>query len=410
MRAGKSKNNWLNILLNLFRLIIKTIRTGSALRMKCRDVKYYLNDYLMGKLIDEMRTEISIHLKHCHSCRKSASELKAILKSTGVIWKKIHQTEELWEGISEPNENETGFSLPEILYSPLNRGISRQDKYKFRNKLFRTKWIAVGAPLSAVLITVLISVLYFSKAQPAFWEVEALKGSPTAGSTTFSKSGVLALGEWLTTDSHSKARLIAGMAGEIDVDPGSRLQLLETKDTGCRIFLQSGKIDARIRAPAKHFLIITPSATAIDLGCSYTIEVDKKGSSILNVTDGKLIIKSGGSEEIITAGTICETRKNKSPGTPYSADASAEFKEALSNFDFGGRTEEELETVLEKSTEKEAVSLWYLLKNSKPERVRLIYDRLFELVPPPLSVTYEGLLKKNEKMLKDWWEEMESVD
>ena len=76
MRAGKSKNNWLNILLNLFRLIIKTIRTGSALRMKCRDVKYYLNDYLMGKLIDEMRTEISIHLKHCHSCRKSASELK----------------------------------------------------------------------------------------------------------------------------------------------------------------------------------------------------------------------------------------------------------------------------------------------------------------------------------------------
>ncbi len=407
MRPGKLKMKWLNTLLNLFKLIIKTIRTGSALRMKCREVKYYLNDYLMGKLIDEMRSEISIHLKHCHTCRKSASDLKAALKSSGIIRKKIHQSEELWEGISEPNEYEAGFSLPAILYSPLQRDNSQHGKYTFRKKLFRTKWIAVGAPLSAILIAVLISVLYFSKAQPAFWEVEALKGSPTAGSTTFSKSGTLALGDWLTTDSHSKARLIAGMAGEIDVDPDSRLQLLETKDTGCRIFLQSGKIDARIWAPANHFSVITPSAAAIDLGCSYTIEVDKKGSSILKVTDGKLIVKSGGSEEIVVAGTLCETRKNKDPGTPYLADASAEFKEALLNFDFGGRTDEELEAVLESSTENDALSLWYLLKNAKPERVRLIYDRLSELVPPPVSVTYEGIVKKNEKMLKEWWGKME---
>ncbi len=375
--------------------------------MKCREVKYYLNDYLMGKLIDEMRSEISFHLNHCHSCRKTASELKAVLKSSGVIMKKIHQSDELWEGISEPNEYETGFNLPAILYSPLHNNNSRHDKSKFRRKLFRSRWIAIGAPLSAILIAVLISVLYLSKAQPAFWEVEALKGSPTAGSVTFSKSGTLALGEWLTTDSHSKARLIAGMAGEIDVDPNSRLQLLETKDTGCRIFLQGGKIDARIWAPANHFSVITPSSTAIDLGCTYTIEVDKKGSALLNVTDGKLIIKSGGSEEIVTAGTICETRKNKSPGTPYLADASREFKEALSNFDFGGRTEDELETVLENASKNDAVSLWYLLKNSRPERIRLIYDRLSELVPPPVSVTYEGMLKKNETMLKDWWGEME---
>ncbi len=45
----------------LFKLIQGAVKNRKA--MKCREVKYYLDDYIGGKLIDEMRKEISFHFK-----------------------------------------------------------------------------------------------------------------------------------------------------------------------------------------------------------------------------------------------------------------------------------------------------------------------------------------------------------
>ncbi len=374
--------------------------------MKCREVKYYLNDYLGGKLIDEMRNEISLHLNKCHNCRKRSGELKIILKSSGTLRKEIHQGGELWESISEMNENDPEFNLPAILYSPLKRRDTPQYKLKFRNRLFRSRWIAIGAPLSAILVAILISVLYFSKTQPAFWQVETLEGSPAAGRIKIGDSGILPAGEWLTTDSHSKARLNTGLAGEVDVYPGSEVQLVSTKENDYKIYLKLGKIHTRTWAPANVFSVIIPSAYVIDAGGSYTIEVDKSGSSILKVINGNVVIKSGSDKEIVPAGAVCETMKNRNPGTPYFLNASAVFKAALLRYDFGNGSHNDLETVIENAGLKDALSLWYLLKDARPDDVQLIYDKLAELVPPPWGVTYEGIKNGDSGMLLRWWEQL----
>ncbi|HSD62959.1 MAG TPA: hypothetical protein VLB50_04145 [Ignavibacteriaceae bacterium] len=374
--------------------------------MKCREVKYYLNDYLGGKLIDEMRNEIWLHLNKCHSCRKRSGELKVILKSSGTLHKEIHQGGELWEGISELSENDPEFNLPAILYSPLKRKDAPQYELKFRKRFIRSKWIGIGAPFSAILVAVLISVLYFSKTTPAFWQVESLKGTPVAGSVKIDDSGILPVGEWLTTDSRSKARLKMGMTGEVDVDPGSAVQLVSTKENDYKIYLKLGKIHAKTWAPANLFSVIIPSAYVIDPGGTYTIEVDKSGSSFLQVSNGNVVIKSGSDKEIVPAGAVCETMKNRDPGTPYLLNTSTEFKEALSRFDFGNRTQEDLEAVLDNAGVKDALSLWYLLRNARPDDVQLIYNKLAELVPPPGVVTCEGIKNGNGSMLLLWWEKL----
>lgn len=372
--------------------------------MKCREVKYYLNDYFEGKLIDEMRREIELHLNKCHSCRKKSIDLRLRLRSSGSLHKKIHQGEDFWEGISDQNETDPDFHLPAILYSPIKKIDHPKYKLKLRNRFLRSRWIAISAPLGAVLLAVFIAVLYYSKSEPSFWEVESLKGTPIAGGEDINGTGMLPLGEWLITDSHSRARLKAGMAGEVDVDAGSMVKLVDTKESDYKILLKEGKIDARLWHRANHFSVTTPAVTAVDLGCSYTMEVNENGYSFLSVTAGNVLLKSGTKEEIIPAGAVCESTKQNGPGTPYFLNASTEFKAALAKYDQGGRKRDDLETILSNSGKKDALSLWYLLKNAKPGDVKIIYDKLAEQVTPPGGITIEGIKGGNQKMLLLWWE------
>ena len=50
--------------------------------------------------------------------------------------------------------------------------------------------------------------------------------------------------------------------------------------------LSKGAIHARIWAPPKQFFVNTPSATAVDLGCEYTLQVDEDGGGLIRVTLG----------------------------------------------------------------------------------------------------------------------------
>ncbi len=374
--------------------------------MKCREVKYYLEDFIGGKLIDEMRKEISSHLNKCHSCRKRAKDIRMTLKSSGTIRKQIHHGEGFWETVSETNDFDPEFNLPAILYSPLKRKDDPRYSIKLRHRILRSRWIAVGAPLSAILIAVFISILYFYRTNPAFWEVENLKGSPVAGNEKIVDTGNLPVGEWLKTDSRSSARLQAGLAGEVDVDPESAVKLLDTREPRYKLYLKSGKISASTLNSPKRLSVITPSSSALDLGSRYSVEVSENGSSFFSVSSGSIIIKSGGKNEIVPAGLVCETNKNAGPGTPYRISADTEFKAALSRLDFGKGTDDDLEILLQNAGRQDALSLWYLLRDAAPGKVKPIYDRLAELIKPPDGVTLEGIMEGNNSMLLNWWEKL----
>lgn len=246
-----------------------------------------------------------------------------------------------------------------------------------------------------------------SRADGQTWEVARLAGTPTIGTNQLEGSGRLAVGEWLETDSSSRAKINVADIGQVDIGPNSRVRLVGTRSTEHRLALQRGRLHAFINAPPRLFIVETPSATAIDLGCSYTLEVDDAGRSVLHVTSGWVALERKGRESIVPAGAICVTQPGKGPGTPYFDDASARFQAALTRLDFQNGGAKALSVVLAESREYDTLTLWHLLSRvSGAERSR-VYERMASLIAPPQGVTREGVLRLDKGMLDLWKKELE---
>jgi ferric-dicitrate binding protein FerR (iron transport regulator) len=241
----------------------------------------------------------------------------------------------------------------------------------------------------------------------AAWEVARLEGTPTVGANRIEGNGRLGVGEWLVTDNHSRAKINVADIGQVDIGPNSRVRLVGTRSTEHRLALERGRLHAVISAPPRLFVVETPSATAIDLGCAYTLEVDDAGRSLLHVTSGWVALEQKGLESIVPAGAICATEPGKGLGTPYFDDASARFQEALASLDFRGGGAKALAIVLREAREYDTLTLWHLLYRVRGRERARVYDRLANLVVPPKGVTREGVLNLDKGMLALWKKELE---
>lgn len=237
------------------------------------------------------------------------------------------------------------------------------------------------------------------------FDVETLAGAPVieGGSERIS------VGQLLETDARSTARIAVADIGTVDVSPNSRVRLAETSKDQHRLSLERGKLHAKIYAPPRLFVVDTPSAKAVDLGCEYTLTVDKDGDSLLHVTSGWVALEFGRRESVVPAGMMCRTRKGIGLGTPFNAEATEAFKKALDSFDFSRGGSTAVLTIVREAELYDMFTLWHLLSRVSKEDRGLIYDALAELVPPPAGVTREGILSKNKKMLDAWKAEVENA-
>lgn len=54
------------------------------------------------------------------------------------------------------------------------------------------------------------------------------------------------------------------------------------------------------------------------------------------------------------------------------------------------------------ANKSDALSLWHILQLSSKENRPIVFKKLNELVPPPETVTGEGIQKLNREMLEQW--------
>jgi FecR protein len=325
----------------------------------------------------------------------------------------------LWDGSGEPD--------PEVqkLETTLGRFRHNQPAPAFdqlaeirparqRWSLFSMRWPYQLAAAAAVVAFAAAAFLVLRQGPPGnsgpAWDVARLDGSPRVGWHSLGeKSGVakLGVGQTLVTNSSSRASITLDETGRVEVDPGSRLLVLANGPGRKRLALERGTIHATIWAPAGEFVVDTPSATAVDLGCVYTLHVDDSGAGLLRTTMGWVGFKLNGHESFIPAGAICQTRPKIGPGTPYFEDSSASFRDALSKFDFATTTPSErnalLGILLTEARKNDALTLWHLLSRVSDADRPGVYDRLASLAPPPASVTRDGILRLDRGMLDAWW-------
>ena len=238
------------------------------------------------------------------------------------------------------------------------------------------------------------------------WPVSPLAGTPRLGRDALVEPARLAIGQWLETDATSRARVAVGSIGEVQLQPNSRLRLVNATASDHRLELAHGTMSALIWAPPRLFFVETPGATAVDLGCAYTLSVDDAGAGTLRVTSGYVALEHDGREALIPAGLTCLTRRGAGPGTPFADNAPAALKTALERFDFAADGATSLSEILAQARMEDAVMLWHLLARAAPGQRPAVFDRLAALHAPPAGVTRDGIIAGDPSMRLHWAEEL----
>ena len=267
------------------------------------------------------------------------------------------------------------------------------------------RWIVPALSAAAALLLVAAGAWFVFGMARSGWSVQSLAGAPVVDGVAAArrpgdgvaagKTARLGVGEWLVTDGASRARIAVGQIGRVDVEPNTRMQLVEARGREHRMSLTRGTIHARIWAPPRFFYVNTPSAVAIDLGCEYTLQVDDAGAGLIRVTSGWVEFESDGRQSFVPEGAMCATRPGVGPGTPRYEDAPSGYGEALTILDFerpdDPRRAAALDLVLSTARRRDALTLWHLLSRGTPAERRRVYDRLATLAPPPPGVTREAV-------------------
>lgn len=215
-----------------------------------------------------------------------------------------------------------------------------------------------------------------------YFDLRALAGAPLVSGSRVAGQGRLPVGAWLETDDTARAEIKVAAIGEVQVAPHSRLRLVGTSAQEHRLELAHGELHARVTAPPRLFVVDTPSATAVDLGCAYTLQVTPAGRGKLEVTSGQVSLEGRGRSSYVPAGAVCETQPGAGPGTPYFSDADADLVAALRRADFEAGGDAALDIVLAKARKRDSLTLWHLLSRVEGADKQKVLDRLHAVDPP----------------------------
>lgn len=186
--------------------------------------------------------------------------------------------------------------------------------------------VAVAAAAAAVVLLSVGAWFTLRPAGPA-WTVDRVAGSPRLDRRPVTETARFRRGQWLTTDGASLARVEIEDIGFLDVRGDTRVRLVSSGPAGRnpdgstrvehRLTMDRGTIEAFTIVPPEVFFIDTPSATAVDYGCQYTLTTDEHGEGLLAVTLGLVKLRWQGREVSVPQGMSCRILPRVGPGEPF---------------------------------------------------------------------------------------------
>jgi hypothetical protein len=376
-------------------------------------VKEKLTAYAHGELPAAERARVASHLGACARCRVEFEEITYGIRLVESL--KPHAAPAtLWDDI------EAALAQQSFKENQAEHAAQRAARETDESRGWRPGRLSFGQfagwrpALAAGLFVLLVlgaggASWFYLRSPRAGWDVARLQGAPSIEADRINSTGRLGIGEWLETDADSRAQIKVADIGQVEIDPGTRIRLVETRPTEHRLELARGRMHAVIYAPPRLFFVDTPSAVAADLGCAYTLEVDDAGQSILHVTAGWVAFETKDRESMVPAGAACRTQPGAGPGTPFFEDASKLFLDSLAKFDFAGGGAGALAVVIAEARPRDTLTLWHLLARVEGVERERVYERLAALAPPPAGVTRERIMLLDPAMLYEWKAQMETT-
>ncbi|HLH16831.1 MAG TPA: hypothetical protein VKX45_06405 [Bryobacteraceae bacterium] len=261
----------------------------------------------------------------------------------------------------------------------------------------RRKPYAALAAAAAVAIAA-AGLSHFAAAPPVTeWRVASVEGRALIGGSSARQDMPLRAGEVLRTAPGAHLALQDDALGRIELGPDSEMRAAAQR----RVALDRGRLHAVIWAPPRRFVLDTPSARAVDLGCEYTMEVDPAGDGLLTVSMGWVAFEYHGRESFIPAGARCITRRGAGPGIPVYEDAPPALQQALARFETGDTGA--LAAVLSAARPRDGLTLWHLLTRASPRDRGAVFDCLAQLVPLPAAASRARVLRGDPEAIDLCW-------
>lgn len=225
---------------------------------------------------------------------------------------------------------------------------------------------------------------------------------------------VLTVGQWLTTAENERAQLQVADIGTLDISEGSRIRIKHSiTHTEHRLELDHGTIKAHVDAPPKLLVIESDLGQIVDMGCAYTLAINKNNEGYLHVTQGAVVIEQP-SKTIHTntitkklpiylpAGARVESNQDHGLCLPFFDDSDAALIRAIRQIPHTPIPMSLLPIPMSLfQRPQDSLTLWYALERvENPNTRRLLSARLLELVPMLAETTdINALIKPTDLTL-----------
>lgn len=267
-----------------------------------------------------------------------------------------------------------------------------------------------GLAMAACTAIVLALLLYnnYNSTLHEGWQFVAEQGHTEVQGREVN-SGVLRVGESMQTTSGERVRMRVGSIGEIELRDRSQVKLVESREGRQRLAMQFGTMHARIYAPPAVFVVDTPAARAIDLGCEYTLTVDRNGAGHLSVDLGWVQLEYSGEQSLVPSGMVAEIAPGGRLTPPYYPNTSPTFQKSLTVWSTDEllnpqQRSDLLRQVLKEARLQDSFTLVNLFRRATSENERaMIFDRLNEFVPAPATITRDDVVADRHNALDPWW-------
>jgi FecR protein/Putative zinc-finger len=324
--------------------------------MLTRHISRRLAAYIDGQLAHRPARQAELHIGQCARCRAEYEQVKVGMATL----ESLHLVE-----------------APEAIWLSIVKAQPR------RAPAVRFWRFAVAA---AILLAAIATIYWRLEHR---WEVASVDAK---GAKHLSR---IAAGEWIETDSGSRATVKVGEIGSVEIAPNTRVRVLTARPDEHRLALARGEILAKITAPPRLFFVNTASGVAVDLGCEYTLNTNEDGLGLLRVTKGWVSFQWKGVESLVPAGASCRIRPLVGPGIPYFDDAPPSLQQGVS-----------LSLILADARVRDTLTLWHLLSRVEPQDRARVYDRIAALTPVPAGVSRERALQLDPETLNRWKDEL----
>jgi len=292
----------------------------------------------------------------------------------------------LWDGSGEPDAE------VQHLETLLGRYRSAAPMPDFKRVVVMRRdpvWPLAAA--AALIIAIALGALRFYT-PPNRWRATDASGIAVV------PHSILRTGDVVRTERGS-VRLQSAAVGTIDVGANTTVRLIENRSRRHRLALASGTIHAKTKSQPGVFVVDTPKARAIDLGCEYTLTIAPGGGGELRVIAGWVDLTHGFEQSLVPQGASAVITQDGDLSLPIFDDAAPAFRAAVRDF----KRTHDMHTILALARLRDALTLLNLFRDATRDERVLLYDRLNQLVPAPASITRDSVRDWSPSSTELWW-------